>query len=195
VARNGIFVWYRLVIIGALALMAGVTFMFLRGPDFWQRLHYPLPEEYRSMIADSAQRHRVNPYLVAAIIQGESKWRSGAVSSAGAVGLMQVLPSTAADLDHAVAARFVSSAQKLTDPATNIEFGTAYFRLLVERYNEIEPALAAYNAGMRNVDEWVAEGSDIRDAIEFPETRHYVLRVMRAKDAYERLYPGAFENE
>jgi len=193
VARSGVFVWYRWVIIGALALMAGTTFMFLRGPDFLQRLYYPLPEEYRPMIADSARRHEVNPYLVAAIIQGESRWRPDAVSSAGAVGLMQVLPSTAADMEHAVAARFVSSAEKLTDPATNIEFGTAYFRLLVERYNEIEPALAAYNAGMRNVDEWVAKGGDIRDAIEFPETRHYVLRVMRAKDAYERLYPGAFE--
>lgn len=187
--------WYRLVIIGALALMAGTTFMFLRGPDFLQRLYYPLPEEYRSMIADSAQWHRVNPYLVAAIIQGESRWRSDAVSSAGAVGLMQLLPSTAADMDHAVAAHFASSAGKLTDPATNIEFGTAYFRFLVERYNEIEPALAAYNAGMRNADEWVAKGGDIRDAIEFPETRHYVLRVMRAKNAYERLYPDAFENE
>lgn len=191
--RSSVLAWHRWVILGVVVVLAALTYLFLRGPDAWQRIHYPLPDEYRPMIAASAQRHKVNPYLVAAIIQGESKWRPDAVSEAGAVGLMQLLPTTANDLKHLVEADFEPTADGLLDPATNIEYGTAYIRLLVERYHEIEPALAAYNAGMRNVDEWIARGDDIRDTIEFPETRHYVLRVMRAKDAYERLYPGVFE--
>lgn len=191
--RSSVLAWHRLVILGVVMLLAALTFLFLRGPAAWQRLHYPLPDEYRPMIAASAERHTVNPYLVAAIIQGESRWRSDVVSKAGAVGLMQVLPMTAGDLRGRVAADSDPTAAGLTDPATNIEYGTAYMRLLVERYHEIEPALAAYNAGMGNVDAWIARGDDIREAIEFPETRHYVLRVMRAKDVYERLYPDAFE--
>jgi soluble lytic murein transglycosylase len=74
----------------------------------------------------------------------------------------------------------------------NIEYGTAYLRQLVERYHEVETALAAYNAGMGNADEWAETGGDIRDAIEFSETKHYVLRVVRARDVYEELYPEAF---
>ncbi len=126
------------------------------------------------------------------MIDAESDWEEGIVSEAGAVGLMQVLPETAEELRERGIRRRGDCLLRatLSDPAVNIEYGTAYLRLLVERYHEIEAALAAYNAGMANVDEWVEEGGDIRDTIEFPETRHYVLRVVRARDVYEELYPG-----
>jgi soluble lytic murein transglycosylase len=81
---------------------------------------------------------------------------------------------------------------KLLDPATNIEYGTAYIRYLVDRYHEIEVALAAYNAGLTRVDQWVKNGGDIRSKIEFPETKQYVLKVIRGKERYAALYPGAF---
>ncbi len=180
--------WVILGVVGALAL---ATLMFLRGPASWQRIYYPL--EYREPIATSAQRHRVNPYLVAAIINSESSWDASAKSSQGAVGLMQVLPSTAEQLARwkkVDATRYPPS--RLSDPEVNIEYGTAYFRYLVERYHEIETALAAYNAGLRRADTWVKAGGNIRDAIEYPETKHYVLRVVRGRDRYEALYPGAF---
>lgn len=192
-ARSSLLAWHRWLLFGVVAALAVVAFLFLRGPAFWQRAYHPLPEEYRAHIARAADEHQVNPYLVAAVINAESKWRPETVSRAGAVGLMQVLPATAADLTRRVGDDEAPDAEALTDPATNIAYGTAYIRFLVERYHEIEPALAAYNAGMKNVDEWVARGDDIREHIEFPETRHYVLRVMRARDVYERLYPDAFE--
>jgi soluble lytic murein transglycosylase len=106
---------------------------------------------------------------------------------------MQVLPKNAeqfARWKRVDAKRFPPG--QLSDPAVNIEYGTAYLRYLVERYHEVETALAAYNAGLRHVDEWAAAGGDIRDAIAFPETRHYVLRVSRGRDRYEALYPDAF---
>jgi len=181
----------RWVIIGIVGTLALTTFMFLRGPAAWQRIYYPL--NFRAEIARSAERHEVNPYLVAAIIDGESSFDPRARSSQGAVGLMQVLPSTAQQLARN---RTVDATKypldSLSDPDVNIEYGTAYFRYLVERYHEVETALAAYNAGLVRADAWAAKGGDIRDAIDFPETRHYVLRVARAKDRYEALYPDAF---
>ncbi len=173
-------------------LLVVLTFLFLRGPAFFQRIYYPLPDEYRSYIEAAALRHDINPYLLAAVIDAESDWQSDIVSEAGAVGLMQLLPETAEELGAGGSVDESLAGGVLSDPAVNIEHGAAYLRFLIGRYHEVEPALAAYNAGIGNVDEWVAAGDDIRETIEFPETRHYVLRVVRAKDRYEELYPDAF---
>lgn len=168
-----------------------LAFSALRGPAWFQRLYYPL--EFTEEISASAIRHEISPYLVAAVINAESGFDPQQTSRAGAIGLMQLMPATAEDLRARgiVDARIVGD-RPLTDPATNIEYGTAYLRYLVERYHEVEPALAAYNAGLRNADEWVSQGGDIRDAISFPETRHFVVRVVRAKERYEQIYPDAF---
>lgn len=181
---------HRWVILGVALVLALATLLFVRGPDEWQRRYYPL--SHADEISASAKRHQVNPYLVAAVINAESSFEAETVSSAGAVGLMQVLPSTAQELARrgAVDPEAFPPA-RLEEPTVNIEYGTAYIRYLVERYHEIEAALAAYNAGLSNADRWVAEGGNIRDAIEFPETRHFVLRVVRGRDRYEALYPNA----
>jgi len=179
-------------VLGGVVVLAAITLLFLRGPAFWQRQYYPL--HYQSEIAESASRHSISPYLVAAVINAESGWRSTTNSRAGAIGLMQVMPQTAVDL---VAAGLVDVKRfppdRLTDPAVNIEYGTAYLRFLVNRYHEVETVLAAYNAGLRHADEWKKKGGDIRAAIGFPETKQYVLKVIRGRDAYRNLYPTAFK--
>jgi soluble lytic murein transglycosylase len=182
----------RWLLFGVVLVLGAVTLLFLRGPSFWQRQYYPIAHE--AEISASATRHRVNPHLVAAVINAESGWGADSVSGAGAIGLMQVMPQTARDLANSKRVdkkRFPPD--KLHDPAVNIEYGTAYIRYLVDRYHEIEMALAAYNAGLSRVDEWAKKGDDIRATIEFPETRLYVLKVMRGKDRYEALYPNAFD--
>jgi soluble lytic murein transglycosylase len=190
--RQSPFVTYRLVILGVVGVLAALALLFLRGPVFWQQWYYQL--EHREAIQASAQRHRVSPYLIAAVIEAESDWEPGARSSVGAQGLMQVMPSTAREL--ARRGRVDGSAYppgRLEDPAVNIEYGAAYLRYLVSRYHEIETALAAYNAGLANADSWAAQGGDIREQIDFPATRHFVLKVSRGKDRYEALYPDAFK--
>lgn len=181
---------HRWVLAGVLILLALVAFLFLRGPATWQRRYYPIA--HVEAIEAAAGRHRISPYLLAAVINAESGWDARTVSKAGAVGLMQVMPSTAADLQERGLVSEEFPAQKLADPAVNVEYGAAYLRHLVGRYHEIETALAAYNAGPKRADEWLRAGGDIREAIEFPETRHYVLQVARGKDRYEALYPDAF---
>lgn len=193
--RSRVFTTLRLTIAAVVVALAVLTFLFLRGPSFWQRWYYPLPQEHIEAIQASADRHDVNPYLIAAIIDAESDWRPQIVSEAGAIGLMQVLPETAKELSREGLVDERYDPGQLADPEVNIEFGAAYLRLLVERYHEVETAVAAYNAGIGNVDDWVEPGGDIRDRIEFPETRHYVLRVSRARDVYIKLYPSAFETE
>lgn len=183
---------YRWAILGVVVALAAVTFLFLRGPEAWQRRYYEL--DHREEILASATRHEVNPYLIAAVIEAESDWAEDAQSAVGAKGLMQVMPSTAEELARrGVVDSGTYPPGSLSDPRVNIEYGAAYLRYLVERYHEIEPALAAYNAGLANVDTWVAQGGDIRERIEFPATKHFVLKVSRARDRYEALYPDAFE--
>ncbi|MFU8891472.1 MAG: lytic transglycosylase domain-containing protein [Anaerosomatales bacterium] len=177
-----------LLVIGALGVLA---FFALRGPLWFQRLYYPLA--FEAEIAASAERHSVSPFLVAAVINEESGFDPEIVSRAGAVGLMQVMPATAEDMRaRGIVDATTVDGVDLADPAANIEYGTAYLRYLVERYHEIEAALAAYNAGLRYADEWAAQGGNIRDEITFSETRHFVVRVVRAKERYEEIYPEAF---
>ena len=72
-------------------------------------------------------------------------------------------------------------------------FIASYLRYLIGRYHEVEAALAAYNAGPGNADVWADQGGDIRTAIDIPATRHYVVKVVRAREAYRRLYPRTFQ--
>ena len=161
------------------------------GPDIVSSYLYPL--KYTDEISDSAARHEVNPYWVCAIIKAESDWDSSAESSAGAVGLMQVQEETARDMaEMGIVDGERYPVEDLTDPATNIEYGTAYLRYLVERYHEMEPAIAAYNAGPGTVDTWLAEDPDVRESIDYEETKTYLLRVESYKKIYEEKYPDSF---
>lgn len=181
----------RVVVIVVVAVLATVAYLFARGPAVWQRLYHPLSHE--RAIEAAALRHKVNPFLVCAVVNAESGFDADEVSKAGAIGLMQVMPQTARELrQRGLVAETVVAGKELSDPEVNVEYGVAYLRYLIGRYHEVEVALAAYNAGLRNADVWAGAGGDIREAIDFPETRHFVLRVMRARERYEDLYPEAF---
>jgi soluble lytic murein transglycosylase len=189
--RHRFFTWYRILGLTVALLLFGSTVIYLHGPDELRAWFYPI--SYQSQIAQASADHQVSPYLIAAVIECESGWDSDAISSQGAVGLMQVLPSTAQEMaDANLVDTSLYPVANLSDPAVNIQYGTAYLRFLIEHYGELEPAIAAYNAGMGNVDTWIAGGQDIRDVVAFPETSHYLLRVVRAKEAYEQIYPDIF---
>jgi soluble lytic murein transglycosylase len=130
-----------------------------------------------------AANYDIDPTLLAAVIEQESKFRADAKSSAGAIGLMQLLPDTAKGIAiHTGGSKFVLS--DLYNPEINIRYGAWYLHHLMQRYGDEKTALAAYNAGQQNVDRWRAEGK----GIEFPETRAYVDKVERLKGIYRRAY-------
>ncbi len=150
-------------------------------PAWWARIWYPL--RYSTIVRAHAHNYDLNPALLAAVIDEESKFRADAKSSAGAVGLMQLLPDTAKGIAiHTGGSKFVTS--DLYDPEINVRYGAWYLHHLLQKYRDERLALAAYNAGQQNVDSWRAEGKDIQ----FPETRAYVEKVERLKGIYRRTY-------
>jgi soluble lytic murein transglycosylase len=164
--------------------VAGVgAFAYLQRtePSWWARIWYPL--KYESIVRGHAQHYRLEPALLAAVIEQESKFRPDAKSSMGAIGLMQLQPDTAKGIALRTGGHgFV--VQDLYDPEINIRYGAWYLRHLLDKYADERTALAAYNAGQANVNEWI----DKQKGIAFAETRHYVDRVERLKGIYRRAY-------
>ncbi len=142
--------------------------------------------KYATIVRGHAAHYRLNPALLAAVIEQESKFNADARSSAGAIGLMQLQPATAKGIAiHTGGSKFVLS--DLNNPEINVRYGAWYLRHLLDKYgNDERTALAAYNAGQANVDEWRRKG----ESVQFPETRAYVDRVERLKGIYRRTYPA-----
>ena len=151
-----------------------------------------LPLSYSNVIRQQAAEKHLDPALVAAVIYAETKF-DARPSSAGAEGLMQILPRTAEFLAHRSGAT-TFRVSDLGTPQINIAYGSYYLRYLLNEYdgNTIS-ALAAYNGGETNVDRWIAEErSEGRPLtigeIPFPETRAYVARVLQAQQQYRHTY-------
>jgi soluble lytic murein transglycosylase len=147
-----------------------------------------LPLSDTAIIREQAAAKHLDPALIAAVIYAESKFEPR-TSSAGAEGLMQILPETAYYLAH-LSGGTKFTASDLGRPDVNVAYGSYYLRYLLNHYEGNEMlAVAAYNGGLANVDKWVAsahaEGHSLTIAsIPFPETREYVQRVLTAEQAY-----------
>ncbi|GAC1438769.1 MAG: hypothetical protein NVSMB51_15290 [Solirubrobacteraceae bacterium] len=161
----------------------------------WPRVHHAvrdltLPLQHADVIRQQAQEKRLDPALIAAVIYAETKF-SPRTSPAGALGLMQILPATAAFLAHRSGAHTFTTAD-LATPQVNISYGSYYLRYLLDRYRQDETlALAAYNGGEANVDRWRARaggGSLSLSEIPYPETRAYVAKVEQAQRDYRTNY-------
>jgi peptidoglycan lytic transglycosylase len=154
-----------------------------------------LPLADASVIREQAAAKHLDPALIAAVIYAETKFEPR-TSAAGALGLMQLEPETAAFIARrSGGTRFTT--EDLATPRINVAYGSWYLRYLLQRYEGEELlAIAAYNAGLANVDAWVARARAAGrrlsvSAIPFPETRAYVERVLRAQREYRAAYPRA----
>jgi soluble lytic murein transglycosylase len=151
-----------------------------------------LPLSYPSVIRQQAAEKHLDPALVAGVIYAETKF-DPRTSSAGAVGLMQLMPETANYLARRSGATTFTTAD-LSSPEVNIAYGSYYLRYLLDEFHgNTVLALAAYNGGEANVQSWVAkaraQGHSLTvDDIPFPETRAYVERVLQARGEYRRKY-------
>ena len=160
------------------------AFLYLQHtePPWYARLWYPL--RYTAIVDGHAAHYHLDPALLAAVIEAESKFNADAHSRAGAVGLMQLTPSTAKGIALYTGGHDFHVSD-LTNPEINVRYGAWYLRHLLDRYHQNERvALAAYNAGEDNVDRWQQE----HVGIQFSETRDYVNKVERLKKIYRRAY-------
>jgi soluble lytic murein transglycosylase len=157
--------------------------------DVW-RILYPI--EFREAIEAKAANEGLDAALVAALVCQESTFDPGAVSRAGARGLMQVIPPTARTLARSLGMRYRTSA--LHEPSVSLEMGTRYLRQMLDRFGgREERALAAYNAGPHRVEAWTAarpeiDAEEFIESIPFTETRNYVMVLLASRQHYRRLY-------
>jgi soluble lytic murein transglycosylase len=178
----------RLMLIGVVAII--ILFALSLTPYPW-RLLYPL--NYQQLIVAEADRAQLDPSLVAAVINVESRWRAEAVSRKGARGLMQLMPTTAEWIAEKTGHTAVSE-DDLFAPELNIRLGVRYLKDLLTQFGNDETlALAAYNGGRGNVKNWLEDGiwdgtQDTIEAIPFGETRRYVLKVEAQREIYNRIY-------
>jgi len=163
------------------ALAGFAVYVLETEPRWYERMRYPL--RYEEIVRGHAENYRLEPQLLAAMIYQESKFDPEARSSSGAVGLMQLLPETG----QGIADRTGGDSWRPEDlliPELNVRYGAWYLRHLLDKYDDESLALAAYNAGQTNVDEWRRDGA----GIQFAETRHYVERVQELKRMYADVY-------
>jgi peptidoglycan lytic transglycosylase len=145
-----------------------------------------LPLRHEDIIRQQSREKGVDASLIAAVIFAESKFQDQ-TSGAGARGLMQITPATADTIEKLSGGKTFTF-DDLADPELNIRYGTFYLGYLLNRYGGSEiAALAAYNAGQTNADNW--GGSQmLLDDVAFPETHAYVKKVLEKRQAYRRKY-------
>jgi soluble lytic murein transglycosylase len=151
-----------------------------------------LPLQHDDIIRQQAAAKHLDPALIAAVIYEESRFHDQ-TSRAGARGLMQITPETA-DFIARRSGGYRFRQEDLATPQINIAYGAYYLRYLIDHYGGSETlAIAAYNAGQTNVDQWVRdaggpEAFDTARHIKFPETRAYVANVQERRRQYREHY-------
>ena len=183
---------YFVVFIIILCIVA-ILFGVFRIQDMVLKMIYP--QKYAELVNQYAEENDLDPLLVFAIIKAESNFDEDVVSNSGAVGLMQLMESTAQEMADDLTIE-IPTKEALFDPELNIQIGTYYFAYLLGIYEgNIYLALTAYNAGIGNVNTWIEEGtiredgSDIEN-IPYKETNNYVRKIVRDYRIYQDLYEG-----
>lgn len=179
----------------SLAVMAIVAAAFIigficdRAYTAGQKRTYP--RMYNELVEKYSAEYGVPEQILYATIKTESNFRSDAVSRAGAVGLMQLMPDTFDWISDDLLGEHLDNANAY-DPDTNIRYGTFMLSWLYRSYGDWELVFAAYNAGAGNVNKWLADDEYSRDGrltyIPFDETRAYVKRQKENIAVYEKLY-------
>ena len=153
------------------------------------------PMKYEEHVSKYANEYGIDEFLVYAVIKAESNFDEKATSSKGAKGIMQLMESTAKDVAKKANIEIAQNEieEKLLQVETNIQLGTKYLAILLEKYENTEVALTAYNAGIGTVDNWIekgiisADGSNIEN-IPYKETNNYVRQILRDYRIYCELY-------
>jgi soluble lytic murein transglycosylase len=170
-----------IIVIGLFALYNNIVWF----------MKYVYPLKYRDAIVRYSVQYEIDPYLTAAVIKVESDFSPEVTSSKGAVGLMQLMPETAAWSAGKMGLRDFKT-DYLTDPEINIKIGTWYLATLQKEFDDdLTLILAAYNGGRGNVSNWIKSGQlsgAKEDNIPFNETRKFVMKVKKAYRWYKKLY-------
>jgi soluble lytic murein transglycosylase len=183
----------KLIAVLVIICIAAATFIFKDSLD--RSFFYP--DDYCEEIIAAAQANNIDINLLFAVVREESRFKENALSTAGAQGLMQLMPETASWICQKASFDY-DSREAVWDPAANIMMGAWYLKWLSDTYYEgnIAAAIAAYNAGQQNVNGWLQEGlwdgslSNAAD-IPFTETSDFLQSVNKSYQKYSQLYDFA----
>ena len=153
-----------------------------------------LPLLWSEALMTAARESKVDPWLIAAIARQESGFTAHARSPRGAVGVLQLLPSTARGHARALG---LPSPPDLRDPELNIRLGARELAFLMRRFEAVEPVLASYNGGMTRARKWWRRWPDRKrftEEIPVPETYNYVRRVTYLSEAYRLVHREKWRN-
>jgi len=151
---------------------------------------YPL--KYTEYVEKYSKEYNIDSYMIYAILKAESNFDEKAKSNSNAIGLMQILESTAIETGNKI--NVTITEEQLYQAELNIQIGTKYFSELLDKYNNnYKMAIIAYNAGSGNVDKWIKEGIIKEDGtdlenVPFKETNNYVRKILRNYEIYKELY-------
>lgn len=151
-------------------------------------------KQYTEEVSKYSKEYNIDENLVYAVIKAESNFNAEAKSSKNAIGLMQLMEATAKDIIKRVDLQISDDElqEKLKNVDININLGTKYLSMLLEKYKNVEIAITAYNAGIGTVDNWIekgiikSDGSDIEN-IPYKETNNYVRKILRDYKIYTNL--------
>lgn len=168
-------------------MLLAVVLLVLGGTILFYSIYYPV--KFENEVASASEEFGVKKSLIYAVINAESSFDKNALSSRGAVGLMQILPSTASSVARLLKEEFDPNA--LLNPSTNIRYGTKYLSMLLKSFDK-SAAICAYNAGPGKVSGWLSDKNISSDGktlshVPYRETRVYLARVEKFAKFYEKF--------
>jgi len=179
----------KFFIIIAIVLVVFVLFNVIKVQNVLLKIIFPI--KYEQYVQKYSREYEIEENLIYAIIKAESNFESKIESNKNAKGLMQIIYSTGQEVAESIDLEITE--EELYNEEININIGTKYISNLIQKYNNKELALAAYNAGTGNVDKWIEQGILNKDGnniekIPFKETNNYVRKVIRNYRIYNDLY-------
>lgn len=158
---------------------------------------YFYPLKFSDEVIEYSLKFNVDPALVASVINVESGYNENAISSKGAKGLMQIIPSTGKWLSEKINEEY--DEELLLNATFNIKLGSYYLSYLIERFEDEKVAICAYNAGQGNVKEWLKNEKYSKDGkilieIPFEETKNYINKIEKNYRYYKNRYSKLASN-
>jgi len=179
---------YLILIVLCISLVIAILYLMSGVFRNIEKIRHPIA--YSDIVESCSTEYSVPEKVIYAVISVESSFEKDAVSSAGACGLMQLMPDTFIWLGEKNGEEL--SEAMIFDPEYNIKYGTMYLAMLIKEFGSLETALAAYNAGPTRVRLWLSDNEISADGklvnIPIDETKYYINKVKIALAEYEELY-------
>ena len=175
---------YLSVLFAVILTLGGICSAF-----FYVQREFIYPLKFKAVICRYADEYGLERALVFAVVKTESDFDATAISAVGAIGLMQITQETG---DY-VAQKLGQKDYDLFEPETNIKFGCYYINYLICRFEIVDTALIAYNAGEGNVDKWLdnikySTDNKTLSTTPFAETNAYIIKIKKNFSKYKKLY-------